>query len=212
MPKHNQSKALGSLTDFSQRPEAPIEDPLELRLQTLERAVNEILFQLADISERLDQPVRNQGFHLSSSKPTQPQKPKPSEKPKPNPKPPKPTPAPEEKMDAADVAALADAIFQLVSDGTPRPKKNILKSVGCGPAEYQQARLHLIDTGRMPVGAGNEIVAGKICNVPGGLAIWTQEQVDAELKRRESKSDASETEATDADEKETPEIDTAKES
>ena len=198
MPKHNQSKALGPLTDFSQRPEAPIEDPLEQRVRTLERAVNEILFQLADISDRLDQPVRNQAFGTDASgKSKKPQKPpKTAEKPKP--KPPKPTPAPEAKMTAADVAALADAIFQRLSDGTPRPKKAIMKSIDCGPAEYQQARLHLIETGRMPEGAANDIVAGKICNVPGGLAIWTQAQVDAELKKRESKVDASETEASEA--------------
>ncbi|MCG9132733.1 hypothetical protein J5I95_13730 [Candidatus Poribacteria bacterium] len=191
MPKHNQSKALGSLTDFAQRPEPPIEDPLEKRVRTLERAVNEILFQLADISEQLDQPVRNQALGKGTSKPQQPQR-KPSETPKP--KPPKPTPVPQE-MTQADVAALADAIFQLLSDGTPRPKKTIMKAVGCQPSEYQQARLHLIDTGRMPAGDASEMISGKICNVPGGLAIWTQEQVDAELNKRKLKSEASETEA-----------------
>lgn len=197
LPKHNQSKALGPLTDFSQRPEAPIEDPLEKRLRTLERAVNEILFQLADISERLDQPIRNQDFGKGTSKPTPPKQRKTSEKPKP--KPPKPTPAPEAKMTEADVQALADAIFQYLSDGTPRPKKEILKAVDCQSSEYQKARLLLIETGRMLAGAANEIIPDKICNVPGGLAIWTQEQVDAELKKRELKVKASETEATDAD-------------
>lgn len=33
-------------------------------------------------------------------------------------------------------------------------------------------------------GNANELMADKICNVPGGLAIWTQEQVDAEIQRR----------------------------
>ena len=78
MPKHNQSKALGSVTDFSGSPSAPKVDPLEARVANLERAVNEILFQLADISEQIDQPIRNQDLGKGTSqKPPKPQKPKP---------------------------------------------------------------------------------------------------------------------------------------
>ncbi len=188
MPKHNQSKALGSLSDFSGSPSAPKVDPLETRVTNLERAVNEILFQLADLSERLDQPVRNQDSDKGTSqKPPKPQKSQP------------PAPEPEEMTDA-EVAALADRVFDLLSDGTPRSKKAIIKAVECQSYQYQKARLHLIDTGRMPTGDLNEMIPGQICNVPGGLAIWTQEQIDAELARRKARDEARETEATDADE------------
>ena len=185
--KHNQSKALGSLTDFSGSPSAPKVDPLETRVANLERAVNEILFQLADISERFDQPVRNQDLGKSTA--PKPQKPSA----------PAPAPAPEEMTDA-EVAALADRVFDLLSDGTPRSKKVIIKAVECEAYQYQKARLHLIDTGRMPTGDLNDMIPGQICNVPGGLAIWTQEQIDAELARRKARDEARETEATDADE------------
>ena len=193
MPKHHQSKALGPLTDFSGSPSAPKEDPLEIRVTNLERAVNEILFQLADISQRLDQPVRTpESGTGTAQKPPKPQKPKP-QKSQPS--------EPEEEMTAADIAALADRVFDLLSDGTPRSKKAILKALECQPYQYQKARLHLIDTGRMPTGNLNEMIPGQICNVPGGLAIWTQEQIDAELARRKARDDARETEvSTEADE------------
>ena len=191
MPKHNQSKALGAVTDFSGSPSAPKVDPLEARVANLERAVNEILFQLADLSEQLDQPVRNQDLGKGTSqKPPKPQKSQP------------PVPEPEE-MTEAEVAALADRVFDLLSDGTPRSKKAIIKALECQSYQYQKARLHLIDTGRMPVGDLNDLIAGQICNVPGGLAIWTQEQIDAELARRKARDEARETEAsTEADEPE----------
>ena len=151
------------------------------------RAVNEILFQLADLSERLDQPVRNQDLGQGTSqKPPKPQK--------------SPPPAPEEEMTEAEVAALADRVFDLLSDGTPRSKKAIIKAVECQPHQYQKARLHLIDTGRMPTEDLNEMIPGQICNVPGGLAIWTQAQIDAELARRKARDAARENEgATDVD-------------
>ena len=188
MPKHHQSKALGALTDFSGSPSAPKVDPLETRVTNLERAVNEILFQLADLSERLDQPVRNQDSGQGASqKPPKPQKSQP--------------PEPEEEMTEAEVAALADRVFDLLSDGTQRSKKAILKAVECQAYQYQKARLHLIDTRRMPAGDLNEMIPGQICNVPGGLAIWTQEQIDAELARRKARDAARENEgSTDVDE------------
>ena len=191
MPKHNQSKALGSVTDFSGSPSAPKVDPLEARVANLERAVNEILFQLADLSEQLDQPVRNQDLGKGTSqKPPKPQKSQP------------PVPEPEE-MTEAEVAALADRVFDLLSDGTPRSKKAIIKALECQSYQYQKARLHLIDTGRMPTGDLNDMIPGQICNVPGGLAVWTQEQIDAELARRKARDEARETEAsTEADEPE----------
>ena len=188
MPKHNQSKALGALTDFSESPSTPKVDPLETRVANLERAVNEILFQLADISERLDQPVRNQDSGKGTA-----QKPQKSQPPAPEP----------EEMTEAEVAALADRVFDLLSDGAPRSKKAIIKAVECQAYQYQKARLHLIDTGRMPEGNLNDMIPGQICNVPGGLAIWTQEQIDAEIARRKARDEARETEvSTDADEPE----------
>ena len=191
MPKHNQSKALGAVTDFSGSPSAPKVDPLEARVANLERAVNEILFQLADLSEQLDQPVRNQDLGKGTSqKPPKPQKSQP------------PVPEPEE-MTEAEVAALADRVFDLLSDGIPRSKKAIIKALECQSYQYQKARLHLIDTGRMPTGDLNDMIPGQICNVPGGLAVWTQEQIDAELARRKARDEARETEAsTEADEPE----------
>ena len=193
MPKHHTSKALGSLTDVSESPSAPKVDPLETRVTNLERAVNEILFQLADISQRLDHPVRNpESGTGTAQKPPKPQKPKP-QKSQPS--------EPEEEMTAADIAALADRVFELLSDGTPRSKKAIIKALECQPYQYLKARLHLIDTGRMPTGNLNEMIPGQICNVPGGLAIWTQAQIDAELARRKARDDARETEvSTEADE------------
>ena len=192
MPKHHQSKALGSLTDVSGSPRAPKVDPLETRVTNLERAVNEILFHLADISQRLDPPVRNpESGTGTSQKPPKPQKPKPQKS---------QPPEPEEEMTAAEVAALADRIFDLLADGTPRSKKAILKALKCQPYQYQKARLHLIDTDRMPTGNLNEMIPGQICNVPGGLAIWTQAQIDAELARRKARDEARENQTTEADE------------
>ena len=193
MPKHHPSKALGSLTDVSGSPSAPKEAPLETRVTNLERAVNEILFHLADISQRLDQPVRNpESGQGTSQKPPKPQKPKPQKS---------QSPEPEEEMTEAEVAALADRVFDLLSDGTQRSKKAILKAVECQAYQYQKARLHLIDTRRMPAGDLNEMIPGQICNVPGGLAIWTQEQIDAELARRKARDAARENEgSTDVDE------------
>ena len=193
MPKHHPSKALGSLTDVSGSPRTPKEDPLETRVTNLERAVNEILFQLADISQRLDQPVRNpESGQGTAQKPPKPQKPKPQKS---------QPPEPEEEMTETEVAALADRIFELLSDGTPRSKKAILKALECQPYQYLKARLHLIDTGRMPTGNLNEMIPGQICNVPGRLAIWTQDQIDAELARRKARDEAREAEvSTEADE------------
>ena len=193
MPKHHPSKALGSLTDFSESPRTPKVDPLETRVTNLERAVNEILFQLADISQRLDEPVRTpESGTGTAQKPPKPQKPKPQKS-----QPPAPEP---EEMTDAEVAALADRVFDLLSDGTPRSKKAILKALECQPYQYQKARLHLIDTDRMPTGDLNEMIPGQICNVPGGLAIWTQKQIDAEIARRKARDEARETEgATDVD-------------
>ena len=79
-------------------------------------------------------------------------------------------------------------------------KKAIIKAVECQPYQYQKARLHLIDTRRMPTGDLNDMIPGQICNVPGGLAIWTQEQIDAELDRRKARDAARENEgSTDVD-------------
>ena len=105
-------------------------------------------------------------------------------------------------MTEAEVAALADRVFDLLSDGTPRSKKAIIKAVECQSYQYQKARLHLIDTGRMPTGDLNDMIPGQICNVPGGLAIWSQEQIDVELARRKARDEAREAEATEADEPE----------
>ena len=93
-------------------------------------------------------------FKGTSQKPPKPQKSQPPEL--------------EEEMTDAEVAALADRVFDLLSDGTPRSKKAIIKAVECQPYQYQKARLHLIDTRRMPTGDLNEMIPGQICNVPGG--------------------------------------------
>lgn len=180
MPKHNQSARLGNLSDFSERPTQPParefpDTDIEARVANLERAVNQMLLQLSDISEQLDQPRRDQVLGTPPK-----QQPKPQEKPKPASTPePQPEPLSEEQ-----VATLSDAIHQLLLDGTPRSKKEVCEAVGCDKQQYAQAREHLINTERMQGGDGNDIVAQKICNVPGGLAIWTQEQVDAELQKR----------------------------
>ena len=173
MPKHSQSPRLGDLSDFSVRPDAPQRDDIETRVANLERAVSEILHHLADLSERLDAPKA----------------PKPNASPQSKQKKPKPTAPAEpqpEPLSAAAVATLSDRIYALLSDGTRHTKKTICTTVGCETAHYAQARKHLIATDRMQ--DGSDIVAGKICNVPDGLAIWTQAQVDAELQRRADKS------------------------
>lgn len=182
MPKHNQSARLGNLSDFSERPTQPPkrefpDTDIEARVANLERAVNQMLLQLSDISEQLDQSRRDQVLGTPPK-----QQPNPQEKPKPA-----STAEPQsEPLSEEQVATLSDAIHQLLSDGTPRPKKEVCKALGCSKSEYAQAREHLIATQRMQGGDGGDIVAQKICNVPGGLAIWTQEQVDAELQRRKS--------------------------
>ena len=73
-------------------------------------------------------------------------------------------------MSSEDVAALADGIYDLLTDGCPRSKSHIMGSLGCRKAAYAQAREHLIETGRMLGGDANELVAGKICNVSAGFS------------------------------------------
>lgn len=180
MSKHNQSAALGQLSDFSQRTPAPDREvpdrDIEARVANFERAVNEILHQLADFSKQLDQPGRNQVLptppkqastqHKKRAQPKQHPQPNLQEKPKSAPKP-KPQAEP---MSEEQIATLSDAIHELLLDGTPRTKTEICKSAGCSKSEYALAREHLIATDRMQGGDGNDIVAGKICNVPGGFS------------------------------------------
>ena len=195
MAKHNPSARMGDISNVLKRPTEPAarelpDSSIEARVANLERAVNnleravsEILHQLADISEQLDRPSKDQVLGTPPKQAPKPQKkqPQPQEKPKPASTPePKP-----EQLSKEQVATLSDRIYELLRDGTTRTKAEICEAVGCDKQQYGWARQHLIKTKRMQ--KNNDIVAGEICNVPGvGLAIWTQEQVDAELQRRES--------------------------
>ena len=193
MAKHNPTARMGDLSDVLKRPTQPRapevpDSDIEARVANLERAVNQILLQLSDLSEQLDQPRRDQVLGTLPKQAPKPQKKQPQPQPQPQPQEkPKPASTPEpqpEQLSKEQVATLSDRIYELLLDGTPRPKAEICEAVGCDKQQYNSAREHLIKTQRMQGGDGNDIVAQKICNVPGRLAIWTQEQVDAELQRR----------------------------
>lgn len=198
MAKHHQSAALGRLSDFSERPTAPpgreLPDiPIEARVVPLEQSVNEILHQLADLSERLDQPRGDPVFDTPPKqvpKPPEKQVSKQPENKSQETRTSAPTPAPKpERLSKEQVATLSDRIYALLLDGTSRTKAEICEAVGCDKQQYSRARTHLIKTKRMQ--KDTDLVTGQICNVPGGPPIWTQEQVDAELQRRKAKINAS---------------------
>lgn len=201
MPKQNPSARMGDISDVLKRPTQPParelpDSSIEARVANLERAVNnleravsEILHQLADISEQLDRPSKDQVLGTPPKQAPKPQKKQPQPQPQPQPQEkPKPASTPDpkiERLSKEQVATLSDRIYELLRDGTPRSKAEICEAVGCDKQQYGWARQHLIKTKRMQ--KNNDIVAGEICNVPGvGLAIWTQEQVDAELQKRKS--------------------------
>lgn len=202
MAKHNQSAALGRLSDFSERPTQPpgreLPDiAIEARVANLERAVNEILHQLADLSAQLDPPRRDPVVDTPLKQASNPHKKQPQPKPEPKPPEPKPqenpepepTPAPKPaRLSKEQVATLSDRIHELLLDGSTRTKVEICEAVGCDKLQYNRARQHLIKTKRMQ--KGNDLVAQQICSVPDGLAIWTQKQVNAELQRRKAKTTA----------------------
>ena len=178
MPKTTESKSLGLISEFRSESESEPLD-IETRVSTLERTMNQILLQLTDISERVDMLSTSVSSSVSSPRPQQ-------VKQKAKPRAPK----------FSDIPSLADGIYALLCDGKMRSKAAICSSMGCTVEEYGQARQHLINSDRMLDGHANELVADKICNVGGGLAVWTQEQVDAELAsraaRREGAADPSE--------------------
>lgn len=231
MAKHNQSARLGNVSDFSNRPTEPpkpefLDSDIEARVANLERAVNEILLQLADISEQLDQPRRDQVLgappkKVSNQPKQQPQlkqqpkqafkqsRPKPQKPPKAQPNSPfnflsernvtAPPPKAHRKtssqaepipLSKEQVATLSDRIYELLLDSTPRTKAEICEAVGCDKQQYSSARLHLIKTKRMQ--QGNGIVAGKICNGPEGLAIWTQKQINTQRQSKPQEKPTSE--------------------
>ena len=180
MPKTNQSPVLGALRDFrenpSSLPDSPPDEDLEARVSNLEQAVNQILLQLSDLSEELDRPRKDQVFETRITQKQQKKQPPKTES--------QDTPPPVfQSLSPQETLALADRIYELLSDGIPRSKTAIVTAVECNKADYDKTRKILIKTGRMQ--KGNDLVAGQICNVPNGLAVWTQEQIDAELKRRE---------------------------
>ena len=174
MPKTTESKSLGLISEFRSKSEPEPLD-IETRVSNLERTMNQILLQLTDISERVDM------LDTSVASP-RPQQVKQKAKPR----------APK----FSDIPSLAEGIYALLCDGKVRSKAAICSSMGCTAEEYGQARQLLINSDRMLGGDANELVADKICNVGGGLAVWTQERVDAELAsraaRREGVADPSE--------------------
>ena len=173
MPKTTESKSLGLISEFRSESEPEPLD-IETRVSTLERTVNQILLQLTDISERVDMLSTSVASSVSS-----PQSQKVKQKSKPR--------APK----FSDGPSLADGIYALLCDGKVRSKAAICSSMGCTAEEYGQARQLLINSDRMLGGDANELVAEKICNVGGGLAVWTQEQVDAELASRAARREGS---------------------
>ena len=169
MPKTTESKSLGLISEFRSEAEPEPLD-IETRVSNLERTMNQILLQLTDISERVDMLSTSVTSSVSSSRPQQVKQ---------NAEP--------RTLKFSDIPSLAEGIYALLCDGKIRSKAKICSLVGCTVEEYGQARQHLIHSDRMLDGGANELVADKICNVGGGLAIWTQERVDAELARRAPK-------------------------
>ena len=59
MPKHNQTKSLGSLTDLQSAPQ-PIPETTDERIDRLEHRLIQVETLLNDVTQQLDKPYRNQ--------------------------------------------------------------------------------------------------------------------------------------------------------
>ena len=109
MPKHNQSKSLGSLTDFQTTPHTP--EPTDERLDRLERRVSQVEQLLNDVMQQLDRPFRD--LHSKQNgKPSQ-AKPKPVKPSSPKPaKQKSPTVQPTPSHSKADIQAVTEFLEQ----------------------------------------------------------------------------------------------------
>ena len=72
MAKHNQTKSLGSLTDFQSAPQ-PIPETTDDRIDRLERRLSQVESLLNDIMQVLDKPYQ-QNKHTQNGKPQATQK------------------------------------------------------------------------------------------------------------------------------------------
>ena len=59
MAKHNQTKSLGSLTDFQSAPQ-PTPETADERIDRLERRLLQVETLLNDVTQQLDKPYRDQ--------------------------------------------------------------------------------------------------------------------------------------------------------
>ena len=106
MPKHNQTKSLGSLTDLQSAPQ-PIPETTDERIDRLERRLSQVESLLNDVTQQLDKPYRNQQH--GNGKPKQAK----LKQAKPNPKKAKKAPTPptpaltKEETQVNDVAIIA---------------------------------------------------------------------------------------------------------
>ena len=79
MPKHNQTKSLGSLTDLQSAPQ-PIPETTDERIDRLERRVLQVETLLNDVTQQLDKPYRNQQHGNGKPKQAKPKQAKPNPK------------------------------------------------------------------------------------------------------------------------------------
>lgn len=68
MPKHNQTKSLGSLTDFQTAPQ-PAPETTDDRLEQIEQRLSQVEVLLSDVMQQLDKPYRETPH--SNRKPSQ---------------------------------------------------------------------------------------------------------------------------------------------
>lgn len=146
MPKHNQTKALGALSDFSQPPEqkTPLE-ALEGRVLILERKLENVESLLMVMMEQFDDPRRDS----ATTNPKQ-QKPKVS-KPKPKPQSEKNMEdqlTPEESRALTDAAVVAIAKYLEACD-SPVDRHQIAAGVDISKSRAARALKRLLKDGKV---------------------------------------------------------------
>ena len=109
MGKHSQTKSLGSITDFQTAPHIQ-PDPVDERIDKLERRLIQVESLLNDVMQQLDKPYRDQELKTNGTVPQKREKTKPTGKP-PTPKEKKATPSGQltekerEKQQQADLSS-----------------------------------------------------------------------------------------------------------
>lgn len=76
MAKHNQTAALGTLSDFASSPSKPEDrlERIESRLENIEKLLNTVLYAVTDLNETVDKVSKSPAKSTQTQKPTQKKK------------------------------------------------------------------------------------------------------------------------------------------